>query len=350
MKKLILNSSFLLGLLVVCFTVKAQLPKVIPADLLDKNAALYCSFYMNETPDQKKEMISQMTTFLLSEGFNLVKVEEIKPSQNPDEKARYANENISLNISYEVFIMTYPARSLIALSTVSPRTTKQYPGKPFSKCIELFKADLAAFKEKNPTANQGPYDASVLKREESVSADSTDGNDTPNFDFSDKSIFVRELPKDLSSSTLLILLFDEQEVNPKDTSALSKEELAKRRERTLRFKNKNAKYKERFKEYTYPILFVYPNDVDSLSKIYPYLLVNRFTRGQKTIDRTGGGINDPDYAMNHHTKNVVYMNYCIRDNKKPEIFYQLPKWVDCDKGELFCLKRFINGVMNGKDE
>jgi hypothetical protein len=140
-----------------------------------------------------------------------------------------------------------------------------------------------------------------------------------------KSVFINDLPQDLSSATLVILLFEES---------------------TDYFKNKNMKYKERFKEYPYPILFVEPSALEAALANNKYLLVDLSRRAieQRFRGKAGGG-------FELDTKHVTYHNYCIQDNRNPGTYYRLVKWIDCEKGgEIFCLKRFIKGVLKEKED
>ncbi|MDF2455458.1 MAG: hypothetical protein K0R51_1451 [Cytophagaceae bacterium] len=142
---------------------------------------------------------------------------------------------------------------------------------------------------------------------------------------SSKLLFINALPKDLANSTLVVLLFEES---------------------TEYFKNKNVKYQERFKEYPYPILFVQPAALETAIANNKYMLVDLYRKSieQRFRGKAGGG-------FELDTKHIIYHNYCIKDNRNPDTYYRLIKWIDCEKGgEIFCLKRFIKGVINANED
>ncbi|MBC7488351.1 MAG: hypothetical protein H7282_16555 [Cytophagaceae bacterium] len=165
-------------------------------------------------------------------------------------------------------------------------------------------------------------DTTLFQENNGLSLDSLQDEPLSNTKPSTKLLFINELPKDLAISTLVVLLFEES---------------------TDYFKNKNIKYKERFKEYPYPILFVQPGALETAVTTNKYMLVD-FQRNaieQRFRGKAGGGV-----ELN--TRHINYHNYCIQDNRKPDTYYRLIKWIDCERGgEIFCLKRFIKGVIKG---
>lgn len=150
----------------------------------------------------------------------------------------------------------------------------------------------------------------VFAQDSGVSKDSTiQSTEVPK----KKAVFLNELPKDLAQDSLVVLLEgDYSEAN----------------------RNKNAKYREFFLEYPYPVLLVQSPQFVAATKRHKYELTYIETEGLAYGTRTG--------RVKQHT-------YSIRYNGN-NIYYRITSCINCEKTELACLHKFIKAIARRQDK
>ncbi len=329
----------LLSLFVFSHYAMAQFPKTFPEDGLDVNVSVSYTFMNNESQQERSVFKEKFTGLVLEQGFNVVDVVETPSNITEVEKVKIKKRNDSLGVKYIIVPLNYGMYNSVMIVSSLNNQMKRYTDRAsFQAALELFKKDVDKFKATHPSANQVAYENTMVVLEVE-----DNGEDEPyeNADFSNKVIFIDELPADLSTQTLLVLLFDDFDVSKEDSALISAEELAKRKKQIAKYKKKNEQFKMSLKEYPYPVTFAYMKDLKELTSKHPYQLVDRYRR--ESVMR-------PKRNSSGHivmvSKRVLFHNYCIKDHRKTDTFYRLPSWIDCDREmEYGCLNKFVKTIL-----
>jgi hypothetical protein len=336
---------FIVLMFCISFVSKAQFPKSFPDDGLDLPVGISYSFMNNESEQERKVFMGKFTGLLVEKGFNVVSSLEPNMTMSEAEKVNLTKFYDSLKIKYMVYPVNYGMYSTVILMNMLDKKMKRYSDRAsFQAALDQFIKDVDNFKASHPNANAVAFEYKSSTVEADTSAANADDDLYENTDFSSQATLIDQLPTDLSAQTLLFLLFDDFDVTPEDSALISAEELAKRKKRILKYKKKNEEFKSSFKEYPYPVKFVYSRDLKELSSKYPYQLVDRYRRETKRVESAfQNSPNQQRFSSAGHngvyrgggssttSKIVLYHNYCIKDHRKTDTFYRLPEWIDCDK-------------------